>query len=294
MKVENYLRSMLPSMEKVSIKEDLRNLKEELDGKSIPPFVSASEFFSKDYTFKSRDVQELQKIVDRRVDHKAKNLVLLTRAALEQSTANVNSIIDLVEKHYSNDVVRDGMTYLKVNINQYIESMSFMSMYARRLLLVVYGLEAMGSSEAADKALSRDLNWVRKRFNDFLVCVKANLKNDKVLKKELEAIPDMQVKPESAAAVRETVGLDKIDPNSFGLISARLNPIYHIRMAWTKWQVHRLRQAEEEKELLEFKLAYLRNERSGKKDAKLEEVIERYEARVQKLQYKTQEMLEDE
>jgi len=294
MKVENYIRSMLPSMEKVQIKEDLRNLKEELDGKSIPPYVSASEFFDKNYTFKSRDILALQKIADRRVDHRAKNLVLLARTALEQSTKNVGTVIELVDKHYSNDVVRDGMTYLKVNINQYIESMSFMSIYARRLLLVTYGLEAMGNTGTVDKALSRDLRWIEKRFNDFLVCVKANLKKEKVLKKEFEEIPDMQVKPEAIAVVKETVGSNKIDPNGFGFISARLNPAYHIRMAWIKWQVHRLRQAEEEKELLEFKLAHLRNQREGKKDAKLEEIIERYEARVQKLQFQTQEMFEDE
>lgn len=294
MKVENYIRSMLPSMEKVQIKEDLRNLKEELDGKTIPPFVGASDYFNAKYTFKSKDVLALQKIVDRRVDHRAKNLVLLTRTALEQSTANVNTIIDLVEKHYSNDVVRDGMTYLKVNINQYIESMSFMAVFARRLLLVIYGLEGMGSSERVDKALSRDLRWIEKRFSDFLICVKANLKKDKVLKKELEDIPDMVVDVEAAGAVREMKGNNVIDPNSFGLISAKLNPIYHIRMKWTEWQIHRLRQAEEEKELLELKLAHLRNERSGKADAKLEDTIERYEARVQKLQFKTEGMFDDE
>lgn len=283
---------MLPSMEKVQIKEDLRNLKEELDTKSIPPFTSAVDYFDKNYTFKSRDVLALQKIVDRRMDHPAKNLIILAHTALIQSASNVGSIIELVDKHYSNDVVRDGMTYLKVSINQYIESMSFMSMYSRRLLLVVYGLEGMGKDGNLDKGLSRDLAWVEKRFGDFLVCVKANLKSEKVLKKEFDGIPDMQVKVESAAIVRENVGVDKLDPNNFGFISATLNPVYHIRMAWTKWQVHRLRVAEEEKELLEFKLAQLRNERGGKKDAKLEEIIERYEARVQKLQFKTEEMMD--
>lgn len=289
MKVENYVRSMLPSMEKVQIKEDLRNLREELDNKSIPPFVNAVEYFNKDYAFKSKDILALQKIVDRRVDDKSKNLIMLSLKALEQSSKNVGVVIDLVEEHYSNDVVRDGMTYLKVSINQYIESMSFMSIFARRLLLVTYGLEGMGSGKA-DAALSRDLRWIEKRFSDFLVCVKANLKREKVIKKELEAIPDMVVKPEAAAVVRESVGADKIDPNGFGFISATLNPIYHLRMGWTKWQVHRLRVAEEEKELLNFKLAQLINERDGKKDAKLEEIIERYEARVETLQYQIKEM----
>jgi hypothetical protein len=292
MKIENYVRSVLPSMEKVQIKEDLRNLKEELDGKSIPPFVSAVDYFGKSYTFKSRDILALQKIVDRRVNTRHNNLVQLAHAALEQSSKNVGTVIDMVEAHYSNDVVRDGMTYLKVSINQYIESMSFMSIYARRLLLVIYGLEGMGNTGSIDKALSRDLRWIEKRFNDFLVCVKANLKSEKVLKKEMAAIPDMQVKPEAIAIVRENVGADKIDPNNFGFISAALNPIYHIRMAWTKWQIHRLRLAEEEKELLEFKLAQLRNDAAGKKDARLEEIIERYEGRVQKLQFETEEMMD--
>lgn len=292
MKVENYVRSVLPSMEKVQIKEDLRNLKEELDGKSIPPFVSAVDYFNKSYTFKSRDVLALQKIVDRRVDTRHKNLVMLAHAALEQSSKNVGVVIDMVETHYSNDVIRDGMTYLKVSINQYIESMSFMSIYARRLLLVIYGLEGMGNTGSVDKALSRDLRWIEKRFNDFLVCIKANLKSEKILKKEMAAIPDMQVRPEAVAIVRENVGADKIDPNNFGFISAALNPVYHIRMAWTKWQIHRLRLAEEEKELLEFKLAQLKNDRAGKKDAKLEEIIERYEGRVQKLQFATEEMMD--
>jgi len=289
MKIENYFRSILPSMEKAKIKEDLRNLQEELDGKTIPPYVGASDFFTRDYSFKSRPIQDLQKRLDKRINHKAKNMVLLTRIALEQSSKNVGTIIDLVEEHYSNDVVRDGMTYLKINLLQYAESMSFMSIYSRRLLLVIYGLEGLGGQEI-DNDLSRDLRWVEKRFTDFLVCLRANLKTEKVIRKELDNIPDMVVKPEAIAAVKETVGITKIDPNEFGFISAKLNPLYHVQMAWTRFQVHRLRQAEEEKQLLEFKLAYLRNEAAGKKDAKLEEIIERYESRVSKLQYQAEEL----
>lgn len=292
MKVEQYVRSMLPSLDKVKIKEDLRNLKEELDGKSIPPFKNAVTFFDKSYKFKSRDIQEMQKRIDRQIDTRAKNYVILVGQTLEHASSNVTALLDLVDKHYSNEVVREGMTYLKVNILQYIESMSFMSIYARRLLLVTYGLEGLGNS-SPDKALSRDLNWLKKRFSDFLVCLKALNKGEKKLTKELAGIPDMVVKPEAAAVVRETVGADKIDPNGFGFISAKLNPFYHLGMLGARWQVHRLRQAEEEKELLNFKLAHLRNEAEGKKDAKLEDIIERYEARVEKLQYQTEEMIAD-
>lgn len=288
MKADKYLQSMIPSLDKMKIKEDLRNLSEELTSKTLPPYQAGKDFFNKDYKFKAKPLAELESRAKRSVDHRAPNLILLTLAGLEQANKNVGAVIDLVDKHYANDVVRDGMTYLKVNLLQYVESMSFLSLYARRLLLVAYGLEALGS-ETPDRDLSRDLQWVERRFDQFLVCLKANLMTEATLTKKLDDIPDIKVQEGTDATVRQTVGANKIDPMGFGFIAARFHPVYHVRKAILRFQNYRHKLAGEEKELLEFKLQNLKNQRDGKRDARLEETIERLEGRVSKMQFEMEE-----
>lgn len=291
MKIENYVRSLLPSFEKVKIKEDLRNLQEVIDGKTLTPYKSASDFFNKDYKFQSRQMQEFQDMSQRSVKHRAKNVILLSKSALEQSNKNLSVIIDLVDEHYSNDVVKDGLTYLKVNLLQYIESLNFMSAYARRLLLMAYALEA-NPKLTIDKGMSRDLRWLEKNFSNYLVCVKAALLSERDFKKKLDDIPELIVEEESVGTVRATAGADKVDPMGFGFISVKMNPIYHLRSLWSRFQIHRLRLAQDEMEQMEFRLAHLRNKREGKADPKLEETIERYEIRIEKARYELEEMLD--
>lgn len=288
MKADKYLQSMIPSFDKLKIKEDLRNLGEELNSKTLPPYQAGKEYFNKGYKFKSKPLAELERRAKLSIDRREPNLILLTLAGLEQAKKNVGVVIDLVDEHYANDVVRDGMTYLKVNLLQYVESMSFLSLYARRLLLVSYGLEALGS-ESPDSDLSRDLKWVEKRFDQFVVCLKANLMTERVIAKKLDEIPDIKVQEGADATVRQTVGANAVDPMGFGFISARFHPVYHVRKLGLRFQNWRHKCAGEEKELLEFKLQHLKNKRDGKRDAKLEETIERLEGRVSKLQYEMEE-----
>lgn len=287
MKIDSYLASLLPSVEQVKVKEQLRNLSEEMTEKTLPPFKAASDYFSPQYKFKSRAMQGLQKRFDRKLDRREKNFILSTLSALELNVKNINKSIEMVDEYFSNDIMKDGMSYLQVNLMQYVESLQFVSMYSRRLLLVAYGVEAMNVPD--ERGLSRDLRWVEKNFEHFLICLKAHFGGVKKLEKSLEDIPDAKATPESVGVLKATAGLNKIDPMEFSFISATLNPIYHGRMAWEKVQRYFYNSASEEKQLLEFKLMNLRMEAEGKQDARLQETIAKVEARVEKLHYEMQE-----
>lgn len=289
MKIEKFFESMLPSISKSTLKEELRNLADEVNHKSIPPYVNATELFNKRYKFKSRVLKDVQRRFDAKVDGRHENYILAVNDALKNASKNIVLLHKLVDEHYDSVAVREGMTYLKVNIAQYIESIAFLSVFSRRLLLATYGFEGLGET-AAGKHLSKDMEFVNKRLTDFMIVVNANLKTQRQLEKSFDGIPDIKVDPETAPIIRQQVGLDKVDPNKFGFISSALNPFYHLGMLVARYQVHRIRLAEEEMELLNLKLAHLKNESMGKKDPKLEEVIERYTARVSKLQYELEEM----
>lgn len=287
MKIDSYLHSLLPSVEQIKVKEQLRSLSEEMSEKTIPPFKAAADYFTPQYKFKSRAMQGLQKRFDRKLDRREKNFILSTLTALELNVKNINKSLELVDEYYSSDILKDGMSYAQVTLLQYVESLQFVSMYSRRLLLVAYGVEAMNVPD--ERGLSRDLRWVEKNFDHFLICLQAHFGGAKKLEKSIEDIPDAKATPESVGVLKATAGLNKIDPMGFSFINAKLNPIYHLRVGWEKIQRHFYQSASEEKQLLEFKLMNLKLEAEGKPDARLQETITKVEARVEKLHYEMQE-----
>ena len=293
MKSENYILSLLPSFEKVQIKEDLRNLKEELDNNTLPPFKAATGFFTPQYDIKSKWLKEFDGKAKRKMKFREKNIILAVNNAVINTSARIEVLLDMIDKHYSDDIVRDGLTYLKVNILQYIESLTFLTEYANKLLLVAYASETAKFGGEWNKSNSRDMKYLEARYDDFLVVLRVQSIKPKELKAKLDDVPDMVVDAKTAPTVRESVGIMKVDPFSFGLISVSLNPIYHVRMAITRYRVSRMRKAASVKTLLEFKLLHLRNQKEGKKDAKLEELIERYQAQVDKIEFELQEFVDE-
>ncbi|WP_257292801.1 hypothetical protein [Endozoicomonas sp. ONNA1] len=296
MKVDTYVRSLLPSFEKTRILEELRTAREELVDITIPAFKAGSEAF-KTNKFKHRETQSWDKQFKNYLKENAykNDYISSIYQILNRSLKVIDDIGVLVNKSYSNDVMADALSYIKANLLQYTEMLRFINTTSRRLLLLTYGLEASTVNKEADRDIfkSIDAKHVQKHLTNYIVAL--NILNRPVgeVEKSMKKIPDMDINPENVQNVRETVGASRIDPFGFGLIPVFMNPIFHVRMAIANWQAKQYKLAQEEKTQLELKLFHLKQSRSGKRDAKLEQNIEYTQDRIEKLAYKIHRMEED-
>jgi len=71
------------------------------------------------------------------------------------------------------------------------------------------------------------------------------------------------------------------------------NPIYHIRLFLTDLEINRYKSLEDEKRLLELKLAELKAKQQGTDDPKLKKQIEFYENEIRKIEDKLNVILKD-
>lgn len=296
MRIDKYLSSMLPSFEKSRVKEDIGLLREELKDSVLPTYASAAEAMKK-RRWANRDVKDFDKKFDKEVDLRRVrgNFIVVTDAVMNRVYENLDTVESLVERYYTNDIFRDAMTYLKINLLQYIEAISFASRYARRILLWTYSLEMAEEDKQGEvgEMTKGEKEWLQQNQTTFFRCLNLLWVEKKELTDKFDEIPDVVATEENNEFMPKTVGQQRMDPFHFNLIPVVLNPIYHIRMAVAEWQVSRHQAAREEKRMLEFRLLQLKQAEEGKQDAKLEQQIEYTQGRIERLNYKIQKM-EDE
>lgn len=295
MKIDKFLSSMLPSFEKTRVKEDIGLLREELKEVVLPVYDSAVKAMKK-RDFRAEPIIAFNNDFTSSVKTATKgNFIVVIHESMRNAYENLDMLEVMIDKFYSDDVMRDGMTYLRINLLQYLEAISFASRFSRAILLWTYAAEisAVGEEYEGDEISEGEREWINKNSSTFFQCINIIGLKKKDIEKKLEEIPDVVATEENNQFIPRTIGKHKLDPFHFDLIPVKLNPIYHVRMLITEWQVARHRAAMEEKRMLEFRLLQMKQIESGKDDAKLQERIEYTEGRLQKLRYKLQEMEEE-
>lgn len=297
MNLDKYLKTLMPSLEKKDILDDLSNTREEIRKVTLPIYVSLQKEYGR-RDFKSEEVRAFAATFDKNVKVGIRgNFFTVILTVLQRAVENTDGIEELVNKYYADDVYRSSMTYLKVNLLQYIEALAFMSRYARKLLrwVVQAELTAMGidSTETVSSLTPAEMEWLVSRQRPFFTVVEILSFEKKKVIPMLESIPDVLADSQNESYVKRVVGASKLDPLKLGFIPVVLNPIYHVRMAIAEWQVARYQQAQEEKRVLEMRILQLKYLNDGKSDAKLEQQIEYTEGRLGKLNAKLAKMEED-
>lgn len=296
MKLEKFIASMLPNFEKGRIVEDVNLLKTEIRETTLPPLTETTLHFGSK-RFNSKVLQNFDREFQNNVKSKTRgNYLNIVQKALNDANETFDDLENLIDKNFGKDVTASGLTYLKANVIQYVEVLSFTSRYIRKLISWTLHEElkvADSSTNITDPFNKATKDWFWNNRQVFYKCIKTIELVKGNLKTKLSVIPDMMVVPEEIAYIENTLGVDKTDPLRLGFISPALNPIYHTRVVLAEWQVARHKAANEELKSLQYRLLALKEANEGKKDAKLEQAIDYTEGRIQKLNRKIAELEED-
>lgn len=297
MRIDKFVSSLLPSFKKDTLREDIANIREELVSRLTPVYGSAVQTLAK-HQFTSREVVGFDRNWSRQVRTEFRgNFIVVIHQTLLRLQENLPAIEKLVERYYMDDTYKDGLTYLKANLLQYIELIGFTLKYARRLLNFVIweevatedkqsGLVGQGPNKA-------ERDWLVTNASHFYTAINTLAVKRNVIEKSFNEIPDAIANPENVAEIEATVGVGRVDPFRMGFIPVWLNPIYHVRMRIAEYQVARYNEQKEEIKLLEFRLLNLRQRQTGEIDPRIEQQIEYTEGRLDKLRYKVAQLEEE-
>ena len=287
MKLTQFVTSMLPKLERSQLREDIAQQREELNTVTLPAMLSLSRQY-KGWSFKAVESKEFAKAFDRQVKTKYRgNYVEVCAEIFKRGGENLDLISDLIDKSMSNAVLKEGLTYRKASIIQYLEVFGFAQRYVRKLMLFTCACESafLGTGKSAkEQFVPGDLKWLKANQDNFIHVMGILGGDPHQTKSAFEEIPDdIVLSQDKHDIVATTVGISKLDPFNFGFIPVRFNPFYYVRMMVVEWQVKRYQAAVEERQAIELRLLELQAAKEGKKDAALENQIEIVEGRLQKL-----------
>ena len=295
MKIAKYVQSLLPRIERKDVSTNLEDLRAELRDSTLPPYKTASDMLN-NWTFKDKFDQALEQNFSKQVQSQFHgNFVQVIYQILAQTMDNITEIEKLVDALYSKDIIASSLTYSETQLLQLIEAISWATRYARKLLIYVLGAETglYRQMDLVGKEMPpAEIKWLQNNYMTFFVCLRAMNHSPDQMAQIFQQIPNVTVDADNAQNVAASVGAKNLDPLQLGSYGLILNPIYHLRIAYTNWQVARYDAAKEERKMLEYQILDLKNAMANKNDPKLEQALEYTQDRVNKLNFKIQKMEE--
>ena len=295
MKVLNFLESLLPSIKKSRIEEEMRLCRAEITEHTAPAYKSAEELLGK-WKFKSPDLQPHLEMFNRMVKTKG-NFVTTVEASWKDIIENLDYVEEQIAKTYNEEMASAGYTYLKANLLQMSSAYAFVSKFARKFLIYIYICETAMYEESntilSESLSPAEIEWIKANFISF--CTAFNIVSGKPqqIQKEFANIPDIIITEDNVHTLGATIGAAKLDPFQMGLIPIWMNPIYHIGMFVAEWQADRYKAAKEEVKLIQLRKLNLEKLSEGKPDARIQKEIAYMETRIQGINYKIEKMEKD-
>jgi len=296
MKLYQFIRSLMPRIERQHLLEDIEITKNELTTGVIPAFQSAQLYF-KAGGIRSDAVKALESVFYRnynaRGSKRKENFIAEIAECLPAVRENLEYIDSQIEEIFSRDIIKDGLSIRKASLLRAVDHISYISRYAIDLINLIYVHEAQhrnvditesyGGNDKIRELTQKNLFI----FAKMLVIYGQKAKDfQEQFFKLPEAVLNEQTFQQVAALYK-----DNGDPIPQDAVSEfEGNPIYHIRLNIAEWQAERYRGFKDKKKMLELRLMHLKMLQQDKSDPNLEKEIEYIQNRVEGIDFKLRKM----
>lgn len=276
MDIKSFVSSILPTLERSSVRSSLTDANQEFNRFNKPIFKDASGKFG-GLKFDSDWVESTSKKITEASKVKGRGNAISTIDALNKEIEPLfGTLGNMLDEYFSEDFSNESITIPRYNILQLIEALAFYIRFSRRWLILSLRKEQNLRTQAPggenNDIIPYDLEWVNINFDTFLKVVSILSSKAKRVEEIVDALPEITVSPDSSDYIVESQKQTSVDPMGFGFIRTTLNPSFYIRMAKAKYQVERLKEAELDAEELEFRILALRSTLDGKPSARNEQL----------------------
>lgn len=302
MKILQFIKSLLPRIERSAIADDLRVTEKEFAKVVIPSWNSATEHFKLSKPI-SDELKTLQLLFVQRFNYnrssKSSSFIVDINLRLKNLHDNILFINSVLDTEVSKDVIRDGLTMRAAFVIRAASNMSLISRYMLSLLNYIYMAETQERDQELSEALQiskAEVRYVEEMFERFATLYSDYSIEPELFSKQLIGLPDVFINEKTEAVVRALYDkVTDIDPlENGGMAGFGGNPIYMVRMQIAQWQNNRYESAKSKKRQLELRLAYLEmKKKDGSSESSLEKEIMILQDRIEKLDYKLREVDEE-
>ena len=302
MKILQFIKSLLPRIERSAIADDLRVTEKEFAKVVIPSWNSATEHFKLSKP-NSDELKTLQLLFVQRFNYnrssKSSSFIVDINLRLKNLHDNILFINSVLDTEVSKDVIRDGLTMRAAFVIRAASNMSLISRYMLSLLNYIYMAETQERDQELSEALQiskAEVRYVEEMFERFATLYSDYSIEPELFSKQLIGLPDVFINEKTEAVVRALYDkVTDIDPlENGGMAGFGGNPIYMVRMQIAQWQNNRYESAKSKKRQLELRLAYLEmKKKDGSSESSLEKEIMILQDRIEKLDYKLREVDEE-
>lgn len=297
MKIKQFLAALVSRFNIGDLVDRIRNLRKTIKEVDIPLLATAAKELKK---LSSPIAKKLEDSFSKQVKGIYRGTMI---DGIYTAVRNSQLILDYLEElistefnHYSQEILKDGLTFKKANILQYVEVMEFFFSYSRRLVELLYVLETIEkdptSQRLEDAFTPAELDAFDKERDNFIQAFKMASYDIKDLAKAFSEIPDAIASEDSERVLEVTAGLTKLDPFGQRNFFSTRTPTFWISLWFAELQVAFYNRALDQKKLVELRLLKLREDAKDGVNPKLESQIEYQEARLDKLNRKIRELEE--
>ncbi len=287
MSIINFIKGMLPRLQKADIEEDIRITQKELSQVAIPQYFAAATIF-KVNKIQSEEVKAFEKAFYKTMSLKTKgpNFITDIHFALQRLQTNLTYIQKTTTEILEADLINEGLTAKKAHVVRAAASVSFVSNFSVAFLYYVLTLESNAVSKGSDitDIPPAEKKYMEKRYDMFFRNLNEYSMDSEKFEKLMVDVPDVVLTSKNASSINQVFKPLQLDPfSSLSVSNFTGNPIYHIRMVVTEWQARRYNANKDKKKLLELKLLHLKSMHENNPNPRLEQEINYIENRVSKL-----------
>ena len=287
MSIFNFVKKLLPRIERSTIAEDLRTTEKECINVVIPSW-GASDTYFKMNKIASPEGQEMSALFYRNFDMrkamKAPNFVSDINRRLSNLHDNITILQEVIDEYLEKDIISDGLTVRSAFVVRSASNMSLVTRYLMALLNYLYTVEAQHydiSLEPGLEICKAEMKYVDENFVRFAKLFSEYARPSDEFRKLMAKVPEIYVNQKAENAVKGFFG-KSIDPfEQYGVSGFIGNPIYRVRLLIAKWQNDRYESAKAKKQQLELRLLYLQMQRDDKKDPVVVNEIKRLQDRIE-------------
>ncbi len=293
MKISIYLKRLLPKFSRGLVVDDLEQMEKILAQVNLPVLESIARQCN-GKKFRAENTAKQIKLFEQQLRGLAKgNFADVLLSAHKRLTDVLRFLRSIAEQDLGDTVFRDGITYKRVTLLQYIEAMDFFLTHTRlwlRWILVSERFYDDPSRENPSNVFTQaQQRMLEQNIGAFIESVRLVFNDRRALEEGFSSIPENLVyNDESAALVEKTTGVARLDPFSLGFFTPGTSPIYWLRMNLAEHRHKNYKKALEERTALELRLLTLDGDDSP---ATLNE-IEYTEGRLAKLELEIKKMEE--
>lgn len=295
-----FIKKLLPRIQKVDILEDIRITKSEIDKILTPSYNQAAIYFKTNKP-KSKEYEYLANIfftnINAKLTKRAINIVSQINEALPNISKNISYLESVIEEQMEKDVIRDAISARKSLLIKNVSELAMISRFAIDLLDYIYIKETDNKFSESNEITPEKENIIRNQIGVFArLIVQYSLKPEDY-KEIVNSFVDIILNGKNnliSKKVYENTSRDNpfftVTPEAVSYFT--YSPIYHIRLYIANWQVTRYKANEDKKRMLELRLLNLQSNSDNSSDPKIEKEIEYLQNRIERLESELRKMEE--